>query len=106
MNLAELLRQANEMQARAKEMQTRLAAIEVDGVSGAGLVRVRLNGKSELISVEIDPSLLRPDDRITIKDLLVAAHADARAKLEGQIAEVMKSLAGALGLPPGLGLPG
>ena len=106
MNLAELFRQANEMQARAKEMQARLAAIEVEGVSGAGLARVKLNGKSELIEIAIDPSLLKPDDRITVQDLVVAAHADARVKLERQVADVMKSFAGALGLPPGLGLPG
>ncbi len=103
MNLAELFRQANEMQAKAKEMQARLATVEVEGVSGGGLVRVTLNGKSELTRVAIDPSLLKPEDRVALEDLLVAAHADARTKLERSVAEVMKSFAGSLGLPPGLG---
>jgi hypothetical protein len=105
MNLAELFRQANEMQAKAKEMQARLAEIEAEGVSGAGLVRVTLNGKSELTRIAIDPSLLRPEDLVTVQDLVVAAHADARAKLERSVADAMKSFAGSLGLPPGLGLP-
>ena len=105
MNLAELFRQANEMQARAKEMQAKLAQIEVEGVSGAGLVRVTLNGKSELVRIAIDPSLMKAEDRVTVEDLVVAAHADARTKLERSVAEAMKSFAGALGLPPGLGLP-
>ena len=105
MNLAELFRQANEMQARAKEMQAKLAQIEVEGVSGAGLVRVTLNGKSELVRITIDPSLMKAEDRVTVEDLVVAAHADARTKLERSVAEAMKSFAGALGLPPGLGLP-
>ena len=98
MNLAELFRQANEMQAK-------LAQIEVEGVSGAGLVRVTLNGKSELVRITIDPSLMKAEDRVTVEDLVVAAHADARTKLERSVAEAMKSFAGALGLPPGLGLP-
>ena len=105
MNLAELFRQANEMQARAKEMQAKLAQIEVEGVSGAGLVRVTLNGKSELVRIAIDPSLMKAEDRVTVEDLVVAAHADARTKLERSVADAMKSFAGALGLPPGLGLP-
>ena len=105
MNLAELFRQANEMQARAKEMQAKLAQIEVEGVSGAGLVRVTLNGKSELVRITIDPSLMKAEDRVTVEDLVVAAHADARTKLERSVADAMKSFAGALGLPPGLGLP-
>ena len=105
MNLAELFRQANEMQARAKEMQAKLAQIEVEGVSGAGLVRVTLNGKSELVRIGIDPSLMKAEDRVTVEDLVVAAHADARTKLERSVAEAMKSFAGALGLPPGFGLP-
>ena len=86
-------------------MQAKLAQIEVEGVSGAGLVRVTLNGKSELVRIGIDPSLMKAEDRVTVEDLVVAAHADARTKLERSVADAMKSFAGALGLPPGLGLP-
>ncbi len=104
MNLSDMFKQAKEMQAKAQEMQAQLSAIEIEGVSGAGLVRVTLNGKSEMKRVSVDPSLLRPEDRVTVEDLILAAHNDAKAKLERRISEEMQRFAGALGLPPGLGL--
>ena len=103
MNLADLFKQAKDVQARATAMQEQLAAIEVEGASGAGMVRVTLSGKSDLKRVSIDPSLLKPDDREMVEDLIVAAHSDAKAKLERRAAEEMQKLARDMGLPPGVG---
>jgi DNA-binding YbaB/EbfC family protein len=105
MNLGDLFKQARDFQAKTQELQTALAAIEVEGVSGAGLVRLTMSGKGELKRVAIDPSLVKPEDRETIEDLVVAAHSDAKGKLERRVAEEMQKIAGALGLPPGLGFP-
>jgi len=102
MNLGDLFKQAKEIQAKSEALQAEIAQIEVEGVSGAGLVRVMLGGKGDLKRVSIDPSLAKPEEKTTIEDLLVAAHADAKAKLERRVAEEMKKLAGSLGLPPGL----
>lgn len=102
MNLADLFRQAKDVQAKAQAMQAELGAIEVEGQSGAGLVRVTLNGKSELKHLSVDPSLLKPEQPQVVEDLILAAHADAKAKLERRVAEEMQKLARDMGLPPGL----
>lgn len=102
MSLGDLFKQAKDMQAKAQEIQAQMAALEIEGISGAGMVRLVLNGKSELKSLSIDPSLLKPEDGQMVADLVIAAHADAKAKLERRAAEEMKKFAGALGLP-GLG---
>ena len=104
MNLGDLFKQAKEIQAKTEALQAQIASIEVEGVSGAGLVRVTLNGKGELKRVALDPSLIKQDEATTIQDLIVAAHADANGKLERRVAEEMQKIAGSLGLPPGLGL--
>jgi len=106
MELSDLFKQAKAMQEKAAEMQAQLASIEVEGSSGGGLVRVTLSGKNELKRVAIDPSLLKPEEREIVEDLLVAAHADARVKVEQKMAEQMQKLAGGLGLPPGFSIPG
>ena len=105
MNLGDLFKQARDLQEKTQELQNALAAIEVDGVSGAGLVRVTMNGKGELRHVSLDPSLMAPGERQTVEDLLVAAHNDAKSKVERRVAEEMRKIAGSLGLPPGIGLP-
>ena len=102
MNLADLFRQAKDVQAKAQAMQAELGAIEVEGQSGAGLVRLALNGRSELKRLSVDPSLLKPEQPQVVEDLIVAAHADAKAKLERRVAEEMQKLARDMGLPPGL----
>ena len=106
MELSDLFKQAKAMQEKAAEMQAQLASIEVEGSSGGGLVRLTLSGKNELRRVVIDPSLLKPEEREIVEDLLVAAHADARAKVEQKMVEQMQKLAGGLGLPPGFSIPG
>jgi DNA-binding YbaB/EbfC family protein len=104
MNLGELFKQAKELQDRAEVLQNRIASIEVVGESGAGLVRVALSGKGDLNRVSIDPSLVQADQATTVEDLLIAAHADAKAKLERRLAEEIKSTTGGLSLPPGFRL--
>ncbi|TXL74516.1 YbaB/EbfC family nucleoid-associated protein [Vineibacter terrae] len=99
-----LMKQAQEMQQKLGELQARLAESEVTGESGAGLVKVTLNGKNETRRVEIDPSLMVPADKGVLEDLIVAAANDARAKVEGMVQEQMRGLTGGLPLPPGFKL--
>lgn len=106
MDISDLFKQAKAMQEKAAEIQAQLARIEVEGQAGGGLVRVTLSGKAELKRVALDPSLMKPEEREIVEDLIVAAHADAKAKAEAKMAEEMRKLAGGLGLPPGFGLPG
>lgn len=103
-NLTGLMKQAQEIQARMGEMQERIAALEVDGTSGAGLVTVTLKGKGDLKGIKIDPSLMVADEVEILEDLLVAAHADAKAKLDDKLQEEMKSITGGMPLPPGFSL--
>ena len=100
-----LMKQAAQMQQKMQEMQAELDRIEVEGTAGGGMVTVTLNAKGELKGVKIDDSLLKPDEKEILEDLLVAAHADARRKAETVMQDKMKELTGGLGLPPGLKLP-
>ncbi|MEQ8746562.1 YbaB/EbfC family nucleoid-associated protein [Pyruvatibacter sp.] len=103
-NLGGLMKQAQEMQARMAEMQEKVAALEVEGSSGGGLVTVTLAGKGELRGVKIDPSLMVPDEAEILEDLLVAAHTDAKAKLDAKLQDEMKAVTGGIALPPGFSL--
>jgi len=104
-NLGNLMKQAQEMQAKMAEMQDRLAELTVEGSSGGGMIVVTLSGKSEMKGVRIDPSLMNGDEAEILEDLIVAAHADAKAKAEARMAEEMKEVTGGLNLPPGMNLP-
>ena len=86
------------------DMQAELERAQIEGGSGGGLVRVTLTGKGDMVSVKIDPSLFKPEDAEILEDLIVAAHNDAKAKVEEAMKEKMKSLTGGLPLPPGLKL--
>jgi DNA-binding YbaB/EbfC family protein len=97
-----MMKQAAQLQSRMQEMQAELDTIEIEGEAGGGLVRVRMTAKTELREVHIDESLLKPDERTILEDLLVTAHADARRKAEATMQEKMKELTGGLPLPPGL----
>ena len=99
-----LMKQAAELKSKMEAMQAELDAIEVDGTAGGGLVTVRLSGKGELRSMQIDESLLKPSEKTIVEDLLIAAHADARRKVEAVMQEKMRSVAGGLPLPPGMNL--
>ncbi len=104
-NLAGLMKQASQMQSKMAEMQAKLEAIEIEGSAGAGMVSVTLSGKGDLKRVKLDPKLLDPAEAEMVEDLLVAAHADARRKLEAQTAEEMEKVTGGMHLPGGLKLP-
>ena len=99
-----LMKQAAELKSKMEAMQAELERLEVDGTAGGGLVTVRLSGKGEMKSVKIDESLIKPQEKEIVEDLIVAAHADARRKAEGLVQEKMKSVTGGLPLPPGLKL--
>lgn len=99
-----MMKQAAQLQSKMKAMQAELDQIEVEGLSGGGLVKVRMSAKMEVRGISIDPSLIRADEREVLEDLLVAAHGDAHRKAEAAMQEKMQALTGGLGLPPGLGL--
>ncbi|HZP75646.1 MAG TPA: YbaB/EbfC family nucleoid-associated protein [Pseudolabrys sp.] len=99
-----MMKQAAQLQSRMQELQAELDQIEVEGSAGGGMVSVRVSGKSELKGVTIDDSLMKPEEKEILEDLLVAAHADARRKAEALLQDKMKSLTGGLPLPPGLKL--
>lgn len=103
-DLMKMMKQAQEIQGRMQRMQEELAALEVSGQSGAGLVQVTLNGKGEMRSVKIDPSLLKPDDAEIVEDLVLAAFQDAKSKVESEMQKRMQEVTGGLPLPPGLKL--
>jgi DNA-binding YbaB/EbfC family protein len=99
-----MMKQAAELQSKMKALQDELDHIEVDGISGGGLVSVRMTAKMEVKAVKIDASLLKPDEREIVEDLIVTAFGDARRKAEAAMQDKMASLTGGLKLPPGLGL--
>ncbi len=104
-NLGQMMKQAQEMQAKMAELQARMEHVELTGTAGAGLVSITLNGKGEIRRVSIDPSLAKPDEVEVLQDLIAAAANDARAKVEARMQEETRQLMGGLGLPPGLNLP-
>jgi hypothetical protein len=101
-DLMGMMKQVGQMQARVQQMQEELAGMEIDGQSGGGLVKVTLTGKGDVKKVSIDPSLIKADEAEILEDLIVAAHNDAKHKVEEAMKEKMKSLTGGLPLPPGL----
>ena len=104
-NLAKMMQQAQKMQEKMGEMQEKLAAMEIAGESGAGMVKVVLNGKGEMRKVDLDPTVIDPGDKEMLEDLIVAAYADAKSKVETQMQEQMSELTGGMALPDGFKLP-
>jgi len=105
MDFMKMMSKAKEMQAKMAGLQDELAAIEVTGSAGGGLVSVTITGKGELKGVKIDPSLLKPEEAEIVEDLIVAAHRDAHGRAEAQIAAKMADVTGGMGLPGGFKLP-
>jgi len=103
-DLGGLMQQAQQMQQKMKELQDQLERQEIVGSSGAGLVKVTVNGKNETRRIEIDASLFKPEDKGVVEDLIVAAANDARGKVEAVVQEQMKQITGGIPLPPGFKL--
>lgn len=102
-DLNSLMKQAQAMQEKLAEAQNRLGELEVEGTSGGGMVKVVLKGTGALARVDLDESLMQPGEAEVVADLVVAAHADAKRKLDEKQAEMMREAAGPLA---GMGLPG
>jgi DNA-binding YbaB/EbfC family protein len=105
MDIMKMMKQAQEIQGRMQKMQEELADLEVEGQSGGGLVRVKLNGKLEARSLKIDPSLIKAEEAEMLEDLVIAAFQDAKTKAEAAVQVKMQEITGGLSLPPGLKLP-
>lgn len=104
-DLLGMMSKAKEMQAKLQSLQEEVAAIEVTGQSGGGLVQVTLTGKTEMRALKIDPSLFKEDDIEVLEDLILAAHNDAKGKIEAAMQEKTKDLTARLPIPPGFKLP-
>jgi DNA-binding YbaB/EbfC family protein len=104
-DLNEIMRMAQEAQTKLMAAQENLDKVEVEGVSGGGLVRIRASAKGRIISVDIDESLLAPSEKQMVEDLVAAALNDARAKADAAAAEAMRDVTGGMQLPPGFKMP-
>ena len=105
MNIEEIMKAAQNVQAELQKAQETLDTVEVEGASGGGLVRIRASAKGRIISVSIDDSLLQPSDKTMLEDLVAAAFNDARAKADQASASQMSKMTAGLPLPPGFKLP-
>jgi hypothetical protein len=104
-DLMGMMKAMGDMKAKAEALQKELDETLVEGRSGAGMVVVTLTAKGDLKGIAIDHSLMKADEKEILEDLIVAAHADARAKTEAVMAEKTQGLMGGLQLPPGFKLP-
>jgi nucleoid-associated protein EbfC len=104
-NIGQLMKQAQQMQAKMAEMQAQLEVVEMTGVAGGGMVQMTLNGKGDLKKIKIDKTLLDPEEIEVLEDLIVAAFNDARGKVSAHAEEEMQKLTGGLQLPGGMKLP-
>ena len=104
-DLLGLMGKAKEMQAKFQAMQEEIAGLEATGTSGGGLVNIVLSGKFEMRSLKIDPSLFKEDDVEILEDLILAAHNDAKAKIEATMQQKTAEMTAGLPIPPGMKLP-
>ena len=102
--LANLMQQAQRFQESFQQTQDEIAATEFQAESGGGLVKIRMNGKRDVLKVEIDPSLLR-EEREVLEDLIAAAFNDGVRRVAKLKQEKMAALTGSLGIPPGFNMP-
>jgi DNA-binding YbaB/EbfC family protein len=105
MDFLGMMKQAKQLQEKMQDLQSEIAALEVTGAAGGGLVKVTVDGKGGVKGIRIDPSLAKPEEIEILEDLIVAAANDARGKAEALAAEKMQSLTAGLGLPTGFKLP-
>ncbi|MET3898771.1 DNA-binding YbaB/EbfC family protein [Devosia sp. UYZn731] len=104
-DLMGMMKAAGEMKAKMETMQAELADMVIEGRSGGGLVTVSLSGKGDMKSLKIDPSLFKEDDIGVLEDLILAAHNDAKSKVEAETQSRMAEVTAGLPIPPGMKLP-
>jgi len=104
-NIGNMMKQAQQLQKKMSETQEKLNSIEVQGISGGGLVKVTATAKGEIKRIQLDDSIIKPEEREIIEDLIIAAIHDAKQKGEVVAQEEMKNITGGLPLPPGMKLP-
>ncbi len=104
-NLDEIMKMAQNAQAELQKATDNLDSIEVEGISGGGLVRIRASAKGRVIGVELDESLLAPSEKQMVEDLIAAAFNDARAKADQAASTEMSKITSGLPLPPGFKMP-
>ena len=104
-SLEEIMKMAQDVQAEMEKAQANLDSIEVEGVSGGGLVKVRASAKGRIIGVSIDDSLLVPAEKSMLEDLIAAALNDAKAKADAAAGPELQKMTSGIPLPPGFKLP-
>ncbi len=104
-NLDELMKMAQEAQAKLMQANDELDQVVVEGAAGGGLVKVRASAKGQILGIDIDESLLQPSEKQMVEDLVAAAINDARGKADLAAQEAMRNATGGLQLPPGVKLP-
>ena len=104
-DLNEILQMAQNAQAELQKAQDNLDKVEVEGVAGGGLVKIRATAKGRILGVDLDESLLQPSEKSMAEDLVAAAINDARTKADAAAAQEMQKMQGSLPLPPGFKLP-
>ena len=105
MNIAKMMKQAQQMQAKLGELQSEMEAREFEGTAGGGAVKLKLTGKGHLTFITLDASLINVDEKDMLEDLITVAHRDAKDKADAAMADAMGSLTGGMNLPAGLKLP-
>ncbi|EJF91274.1 YbaB/EbfC family nucleoid-associated protein [Bartonella tamiae] len=100
-----MMKKAKEMQAKMQEMQQEMANVQEIGASGGGLVQVTINGQGQIVNIQIDPSLVKPEETEILEDLIMAAHNEAKTKIEAKMAEKTQEMTAGLPIPPGFKLP-
>ena len=105
MNIQQMMQQAKAMQDKMQAMQEKLADIEVEGTAGGGLVKAVMTCKGTCVKIEIDPTLLKEEEKEIVEDLTKAAINDAKSKADQKLAEETQAMMKELGLPAGMSLP-
>lgn len=104
-NFNNMIKQAQDLQKKMAEAQEKVEILEAEGISGGGIVKITINGKNNVTSVNIDETAIDKNEKEILEDLIVAAFNDARDKIQRKIADEMSSLTGGIKLPPGMKLP-
>ena len=104
-NFNNMIKQAQDLQKKMAEAQEKVETLEAEGISGGGEVKITINGKNNVTSVNIDETAIDKNEKEILEDLIVAAFNDARDKIQRKIADEMSSLTGGIKLPPGMKLP-